>query len=279
MARTRSFSVAVPTLGRTAELETLLQSIARSAALPTEIIIVDQNADNRVSEIVSRFPALAIEHHRVSFRGLSAAKNFAARIATTEVLFTPDDDCRVFPSTLGGALDELDRTGADVVFGRCLDESGHDSIVKFRSIAGWLSRGTMEGMFVEPATAVRMKVIREIPFDETLGVGTFHGAEEGHDWVLRLLAAGKRLYFQPTIEFFHPRTITEHGSPASLRRVYSYRAGFGRLCRKHGLWGKYAKRIALVGGGIAVYTITDRKKARYYVSELAGLLAGVTVKP
>ncbi len=273
------FSVAVPTLGRTVELAALLRSIADSSALPSQIIIVDQNTDDRVAEVLAEFPHLAIEHHRVRFKGLSAAKNYAGRVATTPVLFTPDDDCRVMPGTFRAALDALARTEADVVFGRCADETGRDAIVVYSKEPGWLSPRKIDGMFVEPATAVRTSVIRAIPFDETLGVGTFHGAEEGYDWVLRLIDAGKGLYFQPAVEFFHPRTITDHGSEQSRRRVYSYRAGYGRLCRKHGLWGRFAKRVALVAGGIAVYSLADRRKARYYLAELRGLIAGVTTGP
>jgi GT2 family glycosyltransferase len=275
----KSFSVAVPTMGRTSELATLLGSIAASSVMPEKIIVVDQNGDDRLVPVIAGFPNLPIAHHRVNFRGLSAAKNFAAQVCESEVLFTPDDDCRVFPATFAMALDELARTKADVVFGKCTDENGGDAIVVYRKEAGWLSLQQIDGMFVEPATAVRVSVVREIPFDETLGVGTFHGAEEGLDWVLRLLAAKKRLYFQPSVEFFHPRTITDHGSSQAVRRVFSYRCGFGRLCRKHGLWGRYLKRVALVSGGIVAYAAVDRSKARYYLAELAGLIAGATVDP
>jgi GT2 family glycosyltransferase len=274
-----SFSVAVPTMGRTTELAALLSSIAESTVLPEQIIVVDQNADDRLVPVIAQFPNLAVAHHRVNFRGLSAAKNFAARVCGSEVLFTPDDDCRVSPATFATALAELGRTRADVLFGKCTDDNGADAIVVYRKEPGWLSPQQIDGMFVEPATAVRTSVLREIPFDETLGVGTFHGAEEGLDWVLRLLAARKRLYFQPAVEFFHPRTITDHGSAQARRRVFSYRCGFGRLCKKHGLWGKYFKRVARVCGGIVAYAAVDRSKAKYYLAELAGLIAGATVEP
>jgi GT2 family glycosyltransferase len=274
-----SFSVAVPTMGRTDELAALLRSIGDSTVRPAQIIVVDQNADDRLAPIIAQFASLGINHHRVTFRGVSAAKNYAAKVASSDVLFTPDDDCRVLANTFQTALEELARTGADVVFGKCLDEDGADSIIRYRKEPGWLSPNRLDGMFVEPATALRTAVLREIPLDETLGVGTFHGAEEGYDWVLRLLDAGKRLYFQPAVRFFHPRTITDHGSPQALRRVFSYRCGYGRLCRKHGLWGRYAKRVALVAGGIVVYSIANRRKARYYLAELAGLIAGAIVEP
>ncbi len=274
-----SFSVAVPTVGRTTELTELLSSIAASTVLPDSIIVVDQNADDRLATVLDQFPGLPIARHRVDFRGLSAAKNYAGRVCESNVLFTPDDDCRVFPTTFQTALNELSRTNSDVVFGKCSDETGADAIVKFNTDAGWLSTQHIDGMFVEPATAVRTAVLREIPFDETLGVGTFHGAEEGLDWVLRLLAAKKRLYFQPAVMFFHPKTVTDHGSPQAIRRVFSYRCGLGRLCRKHGLWGKYFRRVGLVTGGIVAYSVVDRKKSRYYLAELAGLVAGAIVEP
>ncbi len=274
-----SFAVAVSTIGRTHEVAALLKSIGDSTIHPVQIIVVDQNPDDRLAAVVAQFPALRIDHRRVTFKGLSAAKNYAATLACSDVLFTPDDDCKVLPDTFRRALDELDGTGADAVFGKCLDENGDDSIISYRKQAGWLSRNRLEGMFVEPATAVRTAVLRDFPFDETFGVGTFHGAEEGYDWVLRLLHAGKRLYFQPAVRFFHPRTIVDYGSPQALSRVFSYRCGYGRLCRKHGLWGKYAARAALVVAGVAVYSIVNRTKARYYVAELAGLLAGATIEP
>lgn len=274
-----SFSVAIPTIGRTDQLAALLQSIGDSTVRPAQIIVVDQNNDNRVAPVIAQFLSLGIDHRRVIFRGLSAAKNYAATVASSDVLFTPDDDCKVLPNTFEAALAELARTGAEVVFGKCLDETGADSIIRYRKEPGWLSPSRMDGMFVEPASAIRTAVLREIPFDETLGVGTFHGAEEGADWVLRLLDAGKRLYFQPAIEFRHPRTITDHASPDAIRRVFSYRCGYGRFCRKHGLWGRYVKRAAVVAAGIALYSIANKGKARYYLAELAGLIAGATIEP
>jgi glycosyltransferase involved in cell wall biosynthesis len=274
-----SFSVAVPTMGRTDELAALLQSISDSTVRPAQIIVVDQNPDDRLAPIIAQFSLLGIDHHHVTFRGLSAAMNYAATVASSDVLFTPDDDCRVLANTFQTALEELARTGADAVFGKCLDANGADSITPYRKESGWLSSSRLDGMFVEPATAVRTNVLREIPFDETLDVGTFHGAEGGYDWVLRLLAANKRLFFQPAVRFFHPRTITDYGSPEALRRVFSYRCGYGRVCRKHGLWGRYAKRVALVAAGIVAYSIANPTKARYYLAELAGLIAGATVEP
>lgn len=274
-----TFSVAIPTLGRTDQLSDLLTSIVQSAAQPNEVIIVDQNSDDRLTAVIEKFPSLPIAHHRVLFRGLSAAKNYAARSAKSEILFTPDDDCRVQPDTFAAALEAFNRTGAHAVFGKCVDEQGGDAIIVYNANAGWLSPGHIDGMFVEPATAVRIAVLRETPFDETLGVGTFHGAEEGYDWVLRLVESGKRLYFEPGVKLFHPKTITNYASPQALARVYSYRCGFGRLCKKHGLWGKYAKRVALVSGAIAVYSLTNKSKSRYYRRELKGLVDGVMINP
>jgi glycosyltransferase involved in cell wall biosynthesis len=127
-----SFSVAVPTMGRTDELAALLQSIGDSTVRPAQIIVVDQNADDRLARIIAQFSSLGINHHRVTFRGLSAAKNYAAKVASSDVLFTPDDDCRVLANTFQTALEELARTGADVVFGKCLDENGADSLIRYR---------------------------------------------------------------------------------------------------------------------------------------------------
>lgn len=277
--QTPLFSVAIPTKGRTKELTALLESISRSSVIPAQVIIVDQNADARLDGVVARFTELPIDHRRVNVKGLSEAKNYAARIASSDILFMPDDDCTVMPDTFQTALDELSRTGADVVFGKCVDDLGADSITRYRRLEGRLTRKQVEGMFVEPATAVRAAVLREIPFNETLGVGAFHGAEEGYDWVLRLLRADKQLFYQPRFILYHPQPVIKHGKPEAIRRVFFYRAGFGRVCRIHGLWGKFAARVLLVIGAIVLYSFSDRAKSRYYLAELSGLLAGISVEP
>ena len=49
------FSLIVATLGRTAELRRLLESLAVQTHQDFEVIVVDQNTDDRVSQILAPF--------------------------------------------------------------------------------------------------------------------------------------------------------------------------------------------------------------------------------
>lgn len=115
-------------------------------------------------------------------------------------------------------------------------------------------------------------------YDEALGIGTFHGAEEGFDIVYRMLLAGVEIYYDPCILFYHPQVITSHCTNQEIRRVFNYRCGFAKVCLKHSLYLKYFKRLFLVIFYIPYLLIFKRSNLRYYLAELLGLLAGVVIK-
>ncbi len=99
-------SLIVATVGRTQELNRLLESIAAQSLTSLELIIVDQNADDRVKELLedSEYPFLCF--HVRSPRGLSRARNVGINLASGRIFCFPDDDCW-YPGDLfcaGGAM-------------------------------------------------------------------------------------------------------------------------------------------------------------------------------
>ena len=101
-----------------------------------EIIIIDQNGSNLLDEIISVFQhQLPINHHKVEFRGLSKAKNYGAKIASGAFISFPDDDCLIFKDTYSKAFEEINTHNLDLVFGKCIDKEGKDSVLNFNNEA------------------------------------------------------------------------------------------------------------------------------------------------
>ncbi|WP_207424005.1 glycosyltransferase family 2 protein [Desertivirga brevis] len=281
MEKDMILSIIVPTVGRINELRDLLESISNmDFNRRFEVIIVDQNDDDLLQNVIEEFQELLpLIHKKVSFKGLSKAKNFGARLANGKWLSFPDDDCKILKDTYLTGLDVAIQTSSDVVFGKCIDSYGKDSVMKFKKKPYTLSIETMEGGFVE-ATAIAKKEVWELfQFDEKMGAGCFYGAEEGYDWVYRILKdSNYKLSYTPSLNFFHPQVIQTKGDSKSLKRVFSYRCGFGFLCSKHKLYLKFFKRICLVTTATFLFAFIDRKKAKFYLVELNGLILGWLLK-
>ena len=95
------FSLIAPTLGRTAELSELLASIINQNRNDIEIVIVDQNEDERILPLLAELPKdLSVLHLRLKEKNVSAARNAGMDAATGEIIAFPDDDCYYPPDLL-----------------------------------------------------------------------------------------------------------------------------------------------------------------------------------
>lgn len=270
-------SIIIPTINRDIELDQLLNSILKLNLRNYEIIIVDQNQDNRIDSIIKRhLKSLPIYHHKVTFKGLSKAKNYGTDNASGDFICFPDDDSEFSTDTVEIALKQLhnDKT-IDILFGKTQDRGGNDSVIKFSNQSGFLNLSNFEGKFVEATMFARTMLLKEYRFDENLGAGTFFGAEEGYDLIYRLLKAKKSLYYDPKIKFYHPQTIIDKSDYSSLMRVYSYRKGFSYACLKHKMYIRLFSRIILVSSGVVLFLPFNRSKSYFYLVEFCSLITGI----
>lgn len=275
-------SIIIPTIGRKNELICLLKSIVYcNLELSTEVIIIDQNPIGFLDGMLEEFNSvLNINHQLVTFKGLSKAKNFGAKLANGEYFTFPDDDCKIFSDTYSIAFKTIKTENVDVVFGRCIDLNGNDSVLKFKKESYFLNSKNMLGGFVE-ATGVINKSIFEkgFYFDENMGAGCFHGAEEGYDWLYRILKnSNLKAFYNPEVKFYHPQVLLDKGSKQALKRVFTYSCGNAFLCKKHSFYRRYFKRLILTSFSIPIYLLINRRKAKYYFCELLGLLIGVIIE-
>lgn len=270
-------SILVPTIGRKHELAMLLQSIIDAACrFNYEIVIVDQNPVGFLKEVLDQYQnQLPIIHHLVSFKGLSKAKNYGVKVSKGEFICFPDDDCKVFPDTFAKAFQLLENENCDMVFGKCIDDKGADSVLNFRKQQYALNSKNMLGGFVEATVVCARGIFEKFEFDENMGAGTFFGAEEGFDWLYRILTqTDAKAVFSPEIKFYHPQVILSKGDLPALNRVFKYRCGTAYLCHKHHFVGKYYKRLIMAYVASKLYYFTDKEKAKYYKTEFLALQLG-----
>jgi glycosyltransferase involved in cell wall biosynthesis len=274
-------SIIIPTYGRITELNLLLQSIYNSNINieDFEILIIDQNSGNFLSDLLINYRnKFNLRYFNVEFKGLSKAKNFGVNMANGKYVCFPDDDCKFFPETISNAIELLRNQNAEIIFGKCIDEYGDDSVIKFKKTSQYLSLKNLNGRFVEATLFAEKNVFNNFKFDESLGAGCFHGAEEGFDWLYRVLKSSNfKIIYDPRILFYHPQVIVTKGDLSSIRRVFTYRCGYAKLCFKHGFYLKYFSRLLLVLISLPFFLITNRGKFKFYFSEFLGLLAGFII--
>lgn len=231
------FSFIIPTLNRTQPLEDLLCSFTKYIhSFNYEIIIVDQNERNIIDNIIDKYKnELNINHQRVNFRGASKARNYGASLATGDLLNFPDDDSEISERLLN-IVNEIFYANPriDALFGRTVCKlTGENSVLNFQEMKAIVSSRNMFQTTVECTMFLRREIFCEIKgYDETLGVGTYYGADEGADLVLRLLYKHYNLEYNPDVIFYHP-SVSSNYDENTLRRALTYGRGTGRLCHKH----------------------------------------------
>jgi len=272
-----AFSLIVPTVGRTAEVAALLESLCDSTFKDFDVTIVDQNLDGRLDAICREFSgALSITHLKVDFRGAARARNFGARHATGKVINFPDDDCEVLDRALGGAQSGFQRVGLKVLIGMAIDRQGRASTTRFKKGHMPLSLWTMWGRNIEFTMFFDRETFLDIGgFDEEFGVGSTYGSEEGAELLVRMLRKLKSgsIVYDQAIRFYHPDKVGNY-SEESLRRSFSYARGTGALVAKWPLLQVWCFMLGLAARTLVALAIFRGRKRQYYLQRAKGLVSG-----
>ena len=215
------FSLVVATIGRTEELQLLLDSLDVQKCRDFEVIVVDQNADLDIVPVLRnrRFP---IRHVR-STPGASHARNAGLRMAQGEIIAFPDDDCIYEADTLSSVADFLE---------------SHPDVGAV--VGKWKSCAREEvgryGVFRRAGTCfyfLRREWTERIGgFDEDFGPGPdsrYKGGEDT-DYLIRGQFLGMRIFREPAIVIRHPDMSFDSDSRGKVR---SYGVARMALLRKH----------------------------------------------
>ena len=94
------FSLILCTVNRVEVVREYFESLARQVdAPPFEVILIDQNPDERLMPIVADFQDRFPIRRYTAKPGLSRARNLGLGYAEGEIIAFPDDDC-TYPETL-----------------------------------------------------------------------------------------------------------------------------------------------------------------------------------
>jgi glycosyltransferase involved in cell wall biosynthesis len=274
------FSLLMATVGRTEELHSFLASLREQTYRNFELLIVDQNPDDRLRPVLEEYEAeFPILHLRTDLRGLSRARNLGLELVNGELLAFPDDDCRYPPKLLATVAQTFaGRRELDGLTGRSVDEWGETSSGRFALAPGPVDRLNVWGRGISYTIFVRTESVRGLRFDEELGAGagTTWGSGEETDYLLRLLERGGRIHYDPALVVVHPSFVPPYDAGAR-RKAYAYGCGMGYLLSRHGYpWQVKGMRLVRPLGGALLSAASLRvAKAGYHWSIFRGRLRGM----
>lgn len=279
------FSLVVATIGRDREIAELIDSLLTQGRSDFEVIIVDQNEDDRLAAIEAAYAGrIDLRRIRSSVRNANHARNLGLRHARGEIVTFPDDDC-VYPS------DVLDRVaaafsanpGLHVLTGPAASPQGGLGSGRWRMEGGlidlrnvWTS--VIEfNLFLPRATALTLG-----GFDEGMGPGTLFGSAEGNDLVCRAMARGLEARYDPNLRIVHPdKRLTE----VAVARAERYGRGLGFALRRHSApvaaWFAFMVR-PLAGAALSLIRLRLHDAAYYFMTwrgRVAGALAAEARRP
>ena len=227
---TSDLSLVLCTYGRTKEVNNFLKSISRQTRKPREIIIIDQNEDDILSDLINKWQQeLNLIHRKVEFKGASRSRNYGAKEAKCSLIAFPDDDCLYPPSTIEKII-ELFETQKDVdtiitakIEPSQINKSNFTGNTRYSRIMSVLdlfkAKAETSNIFAKKTAIESLPYI----FNELIGpgAGTAWVSNEETDLLIRLLKQKK------TIIKLKDLAIAHHSSQGTISKSLQY--GMGRF--------------------------------------------------
>lgn len=273
-------SLVLATANRTAEPERFLASLAEQSCRDFDLVVVDQNVDDRVRALLAphegRFPIF----HMHSPPGASRARNAGLQHATGDIVGFPDDDCWYPPHLLEGVTRSFESHPEwDGLVVRSVDQRGAASMIRGAHGEVRVTRHNVGWLVVTYALFLRRQdCYRAGGFDPQLGpgAGTPWGAGEETDFILRCMAAGMRVFYTPALEVYHNNAVCAYDRQAKVRAL-AYGRGAGHVMRKHRFPLGYVLRRSWAGPAARMTLALLRfrtNEAGYHWAELRGRVTG-----
>jgi glycosyltransferase involved in cell wall biosynthesis len=268
------FSLIMATLGREKEIELFFLGLLNQSYKLFEIIIVDQNINNKIHDIYNKYKNQCnIIYIKSEKKGLSLCRNIGLEYAKGNIIAFPDDDCEYKADTLQKVY---------LFFANNPEYDFYTCNTSEKDICKSIFRGFKKNCDIKyyniMKTAIsftifiKTKAFNSFRFDERLGVGAEYGACEESDLVLFLLKNKRRGFYHTNDFIYHP--YKQSGQDAT--RLYNYGKGIGAFYKKaiffYGYYFLFFQYILLIQKTIASCILLPNKKARY--AALKGRLKG-----
>ena len=242
-------SLVLGTFGRATELDLCIGSLAAQRCKDFELLIVDQNVDERLQPHVehARSVGLAVRHLRLNKPSLSNARNVGVAQANGSVVGFPDDDCWYEPEVIANVRSALtSHPEWDGVVAQWVEQNaarveppreGDLDLQRWRRFD--------DGDASSICLFFRTALVRRLGgFDTRLGVGQWYGAGEETDLLLTALASGARLGRCAAIRVHHRLQRQPQRTPQAWRAALRRARGTGALYIKHRLeWWVIARGL------------------------------------
>lgn len=272
-------SLITSTLNRTGELSRLLEHLDRQTFMDFELIIVDQNDDERLVPIINSFQDKFTILYFRSARGVSLGRNVGIKNSSGDIIAFPDDDCWYANDLLAEVVTLFaESPEIDLISGRTIDAHGKTSLGKFDKRPGKINRFNVWKRTNTNTIFLHRRVVEEVGlFDEDLGPGsgTIWGAAEDTDYLIRALQKGFVLFYYPQLTVYHEAPFMEYDESA-IKRGYSYALGMGRVLKKNCYPTGFVliKLFYQIGGMIVASIQMNSSKFKYHQAVFKGRLEG-----
>jgi glycosyltransferase involved in cell wall biosynthesis len=230
-----TISVIIATYGRNIALKNLLASIKRQDYKEFEVIIIDQNTDNRVDKIAHK---IQISPKKLTVikqqtKNLSEARNRGIKRSFGDIYFFPDDDSKIPHDFFSKIADQFEKN-AKIDFISVPVFENNDDMSKFnRDKYKAITAKNARTLTTATSILYKKNIIADIKsFDTHFGLGGIFESSEDLDFVLRTLYSGYK-------GCFYTGTFVIHANPVKIydaytaKRAYRYNRGFGALVKKH----------------------------------------------
>ena len=227
---TTDITLVLCTYGRSEDVNNFLESISRQTRKPKEIIIIDQNENDILSDLINkRQKELNIIHKRVNFKGASKSRNYGAREAKCSLIAFPDDDCLYPPSTIEEVVKlfekhkDVDAIITAKIEPNQINANNLTNSGKYSKILSALdlfkAKAETSNIFVQKNALESLPYI----FNEEIGpgAGTAWVSNEETDLLIRLLKRNKKIIK------LRDTAIAHHSSQGTISKSLKY--GMGRF--------------------------------------------------
>lgn len=278
------FTLILATLGRSDEVRRMLESLKRQSYQDFEVVLIDQNSDNRVFKLYKEYcDSFQINYIRTQEKGLSHARNLAIQYGKlNDIVGFPDDDCWYSRDTLKQVNNFFLQSDSDIVSGQPVDSNGIPLVRSFLKNDTMVNLDSVWNAGISFTIFFKRQVIEKVgAFDEMLGVGsgTVYGSGEETDYLIRALKRNFKMRYVSKLIISHPRK-TAAGNKNDLSRALLYGGGMGYVLKKHH-YDKKSQLLCMIrplGGAVLAFMELDFHLARYRMNTLRGRIRGLRAK-
>lgn len=273
------FSLVMATKGRVREVSDFLYSLNQQIYRDFELIVVDQNEDNRLQLVLNPYLEAFEIIYIKSDPGLSKSRNIGLTKATGDIIGFPDDDCKYPPDLLKNVQKIFTvNENIDGLTGRSIDENENTNNGKFPPEKRNMNIYNTWDMGISYTIFLKKAVVEKVgSFDENLGVGskTKWGACEETDYLIRALKLNFIINYDPNIVVIHPNPIDLYNESIN-RKTLMYGSGFGYVLKKHKYpyWYVFISLLRPFVGAIFYRISFNKGKAEHSWNRFKGRLNG-----